>query len=340
MSYERIAAGQWVMKEGDPSNDKFYIILSGSVSVILSGSNVYAEQNLEAMEQENTNKGNNFENDQVIKGRQNDSKMKADKNYEVHQILANSEDFSSQEEVFNKVSRKSIAGIKLSEFGRAANFQHKNGRLTANLHSVRSQITQNLHPVDSNVNFPARDANSNYHIISKVLLEGESFGERALTNSAEKRSASILANTDSEFITLNKEDFLKFFNRFSLQNKKKAEFFKANVPGIDQVSSRKILEDLLYSVQQTDFVKGNILTLEEGIGDKIFFLAEGCCMVKKNLEDTRHQNTDLKSKLKKNNIVLNELGSGTIIGEELIFRPEKVYKYTVKVNMHYFFLDE
>lgn len=34
-TYERFDTGKFIFKEGDPSNNKFYIILSGEVAVIL-----------------------------------------------------------------------------------------------------------------------------------------------------------------------------------------------------------------------------------------------------------------------------------------------------------------
>ena len=70
MSYEFVPAGQFVFCEGDLSNDKFYIVLSGTVSVILkSDPNVFMKENIvqsfltkrimhqiEQLEQEDTEK--------------------------------------------------------------------------------------------------------------------------------------------------------------------------------------------------------------------------------------------------------------------------------------------
>lgn len=47
MTYEKVGPGEWIMEEGDVSNDKFYIILSGSVSIVLKNRNVYADENIE-----------------------------------------------------------------------------------------------------------------------------------------------------------------------------------------------------------------------------------------------------------------------------------------------------
>lgn len=49
MFYEKIPAGTWIMRQGDISNDKFYIVLSGSVSIILNNKNIYTEENMQEM---------------------------------------------------------------------------------------------------------------------------------------------------------------------------------------------------------------------------------------------------------------------------------------------------
>lgn len=185
---------------------------------------------------------------------------------------------------------------------------------------------------EMNAGTRVQDMIKHYHIINKILKEGESFGEKALTNPDARRGASILTNTDCEFIILYKDDFLKISNRFSLQNKKKIDFLKANVPDLDQVSSRAMFEDFMYSIQQVDLIKGNIVT-EEGVsGEKIYLLAEGQCTVHKTIEDPRPEELKLMYKQSFTNIQVNEIGPGTTIGEELIFSPEKCYKYTVKVD--------
>jgi CRP-like cAMP-binding protein len=35
LKYEYLVAGNYVFKEGDPSNDKYYVIIRGKVSVIV-----------------------------------------------------------------------------------------------------------------------------------------------------------------------------------------------------------------------------------------------------------------------------------------------------------------
>lgn len=170
-----------------------------------------------------------------------------------------------------------------------------------------------------------------YHIVNKVLQVGEAFGEKALTNPNAKRSASILTNSDCEFIILHKDDFLKIFARFSLHNKRKIDFLRANIPDMDQVSSRATFEDYMYSVQQLDLVKGNIITEEGYSGKKIYILAQGTCTVHKELPDRRPESLKMMTKPRFETIQVNEIGPGTMIGEELIFTTEKKYKYTVKV---------
>lgn len=46
MKYEYLPAGNIVFREGDPSNDKFYVILKGNVTVVKRhDGNVFVEQN-------------------------------------------------------------------------------------------------------------------------------------------------------------------------------------------------------------------------------------------------------------------------------------------------------
>ena len=63
MTYEKIPAATWIMREGDISNDKFYIVLTGSVSVIRNNKNIYTEENIQEMINAEEEK---LKNDQVI----------------------------------------------------------------------------------------------------------------------------------------------------------------------------------------------------------------------------------------------------------------------------------
>ena len=46
VTYEKISKGNYVFREGDPSNNKFYVILSGVISIIFkNNTNVFIEEN-------------------------------------------------------------------------------------------------------------------------------------------------------------------------------------------------------------------------------------------------------------------------------------------------------
>ena len=161
--------------------------------------------------------------------------------------------------------------------------------------------------------------------VLKVLRSGEAFGEAALLHSFRKRNATIITNTDSQFITLSKKHFVSIAQSFQKGNKDKLVFLKEVIPAVEKIRSNAILQDYLYSFKNLHLKKGMEVVREGQIGDQIYILAEGFCTVEKTQEEK-------EGPLDK--CPLTTVGPGSFIGDELLFGSTKQYKYTVKVKPH------
>ena len=376
MKYETIEKGTYVMKEGDPSNDKFYIILSGKASVIFKKEvNVYAQQNIEELRL--------LEEEQKSAQQLSPKKFKAGYSTRISQFATSVlEDQEKQAVEQNKDESPTIKRAKL--FKHAATSAIISNRLSSNTiepvkdeqnthepsmfspfrktpSTITSQFASNTDSgrnpkklsikttkseqmkralgqassVDKEGEIIQLDLNE-HGTINKILEIGNSFGEKALTNPGAKRSASIYTLSDCEFIILMKKDFMSVFNRFNKANNQKLAFLLATVPNLNKVNSRLILEDYMYSVQIADSIKGSKLTEQGKTGERVYFIANGHCILEKEVDIPNpepHKNILAK---RKTTVQVARLGPGAMIGEEILFGPkkDKRYRYTTTVILN------
>ena len=86
---------------------------------------------------------------------------------------------------------------------------------------------------------------SQYGILQNTLDSGESFGEKALVDPTIPRSATVIALTDVEVLTLCREDFLSISGRFDKEKNQKHAFLLKFVPFLDKINATTIIENLL-----------------------------------------------------------------------------------------------
>ena len=305
MKYERISAGQYIFQEGDLSNDKLYIILSGTVSIIFQKDrNVFIKENLKHEAVDNLESQGQGETPK--------------KN--IHRLEEINPAFKKVRAMVKSVVKFSLLNSRNKEktaysespISRASRSMLLNFNDTAQLNSSSKKRASKK----------IRDLQN---LLTKEYTTGESFGEKALTSKDAKRSASAFTKEDCEFIILMKEDYLKIVAKFNKENRFKMNFLLTNLPFIDRITSRFILDDFLYIFTAAYLNRGNTVTEEGKAGSRIYLLVEGECVVEKTLPGQ-----DLTAPRK---IFIAKIGPPTLIGEELLFAKQKTrtYSYGVKV---------
>lgn len=355
MKYESIPAGNYIFKEGDSSNDKFYIILSGRVSVVLkSDPNVFMEENRE------------FESELIpnrMRSQTKETKSLSSLNYEeTATILQTAEKTpitlnnldDTQVSAIRKISavartvarlsviqKRKRAGDEIIETEEEHNEKIKqevNHLKEAGKNAIQCEkgSFKDLDPettpqIGRKGSRKRRTHNLNPEIgvINKELREGECFGERALGSKEAKRMASILTNTDCEFIILLKKDYLNIMSQYNKENRLKLEFLKKHLPYVDKIVSASVLQDYSYIFQTEFLTRGNIVVQEGQDGERIYILVQGQISLQKKID---YENPLRKKKTSKTVLISNSC-TPTIFGEEILFEPKfrRKYKYTVKV---------
>ena len=368
MQYEFIKKGNFVMREGDASDDKFYIILSGKASVSFQkDKNVYAQQNIEELKR--------LDNEQ--QEAKSTPKHKVLFTKKISQFASNALDEAekrlnapSPEKTLNKtkffkptavgsILNRSLLGsmdspkhetletVETSPLKKASS-PTSNSAFSFNTDARKSfqklsVLTQKSEIFAKVLNESgATEATENsvedfslteHGTLSKILEQGSSFGEKALTNPGAKRSASIYTVTDCEFIVIMKKDFLAVYNRFSRANNQKLGFLLATVPHLDKVNSQHILEDYMYSIHIADAVKGSKLTEQGKQGERVYFIANGQCILEREVEiPNPSPEKNLLSK-QKTKVQVARIEPNTVFGEELLFglKKDRKYRYTATV---------
>ena len=167
----------------------------------------------------------------------------------------------------------------------------------------------------------------------KEIKEGEGFGDKALVERNNKRTASVLTNVNSEFIVILKEDYLNIINRFDKRKHAKMDFMKKSIPFLDSLASLEIWDDLFYLIKELDCNKEVVLCNENKIGHNIYFIASGQCSIEKNIaiKFKKGRNESEPIEVKK---TLATLGVGSCFGEELLLNKKVTkYKYSIVVRL-------
>ena len=368
MKYEYVPAGKYVFKEGDASNDKFYIILSGKISVILkSDANVFMNENRAPPVEEKKSATRVASKEQI---REPESPMSALKDEDVKfsrkksidkgtiKSLSSIQSTSPTQSLTslptaNRIRKLSVFARSVVRFSTIAKKKNEVIQETEEEHKqkIKSQVDRlkeiankasegrtiiQQDPSDSkkktNKKKLKRENTLKIELgtINKEMKEGEAFGEKALSSKDAKRSASILTNTDCEFIVVMKRDYINIMGRYNKEDRLKMEFLKNNLHYIDKISSSMVLQDYLYIFHTEIYHRGNTV-IEEGIvGKKVYMLVQGQIGLEKKVD---HEGTFDCIKSTKS-VQVASLFAPATFGEEILFDGRDKYKYTVKVTLY------
>ena len=136
----------------------------------------------------------------------------------------------------------------------------------------------NVHPRDEGLK-----TLGNLGVIVDTMTRGHFFGEKAL-QSDQKRGATIFLNEDCEFLVITKDVFDDIRKNYDKTKNKALNFIKQTFPNIEFITSRKVLENLYYIMDEKIYEKGSPI-IEEGVSDEKFYLIyDGECEIYKNIE--------------------------------------------------------
>ncbi|KAL4449708.1 hypothetical protein ABPG74_008081 [Tetrahymena malaccensis] len=247
MQLETYQKGQPIIKQGEPSNNKFYVIAKGSVVIVkATDTNVF----------------------QVVQ----------------QQDEAKKETQTKQKK--EKEQPQDVLAIEIQKYGKEIN----------------------------------------------TLKQGQGFGEAAIIESdprKAKRGATILAREDqTQLIIIMKREFQKFKDTFSSQGKEKAQILTSLIPQLKLINSTQTRDDLIFYFQEEGGLRGQQLTVEGKIGDKLFVLKDGQLEIKKNYVNQKNIYYHDVQKLK-----ISSLSNPSFFGEEILYDNEdKPYNYTITIS--------
>jgi len=166
-----------------------------------------------------------------------------------------------------------------------------------------------------------------FGFVLNSLTQGESFGEKALLGEGGKRTATVVATTDVQLMIIKKRNFLEITQKFNLEKEKKRRFLMNVLPFLNTIRSITNLENLMYCFKEENLILG-FCVIEEDSFDregKIYFLLEGRCRVERKYYQIINDITKVI------NCQITEVSDESIIGEEILFEEQPLYKYTVTV---------
>jgi hypothetical protein len=98
----------------------------------------------------------------------------------------------------------------------------------------------------------------------------------------------------------------------------KRNFLYKVMPSLDDIHADKYVEDIIVNFANSEYSKGQRITEQDEVHEKLYFLREGSCLVEYKTSPGR-------------TVKLVEIGVGSIVGEECLFSSENKSTFTTIV---------
>jgi len=324
--YERFDAGKVVFQEGDESNGKMYIIYKGEVSIVKKQIDDFMAKNLQ-----------NIALTDELATPTSITPIKKDKS-DITRVSDTKLFLTEDSECPTPVDKgKLYWNILRPVIGATASRRNSVKGSPINSHSRRSSIIQSPRTPRRGSFFVAETETldtiiSKYGKIIDKIGKGGFFGERALASKV-NRSATIVTNTECEFLTVSAELFAFIKARFERSNTLKLNFMLDFFPNLDQVTNKKMIEALIYLLEERTFNLNNSIITEGTKSKEFFILFEGHCDVYKEAiieKPPSNPHIPLAKTKTKESVKLCTLFPGVFFGDEILFNSTSQYEYTVK----------
>lgn len=140
-----------------------------------------------------------------------------------------------------------------------------------------------------------------------------------------------MTNEITEFLVLNKDDYLNTINKYDKTRSEKQEFMKKNIPYLDKINSPEIWDELFYTLRSYVYPRDTLLGDEGEVGRNVYFILEGFCVLEKTLDiPLAKEKTNDKQEYATIKKIVTTVGAGNSIGEEVMIGDHR-YKYCIKV---------
>lgn len=161
------------------------------------------------------------------------------------------------------------------------------------------------------IKIPEKDLTTYTEIM--LLHPGAAFGEIALETS-KPRGASASCVRDSQFLVLNKKDYLKYLQRTVSASKQDLISFLQVMPVFRNIS-KMALTKLTYSITERSYNKEQPVFRENDQSGNIYIVREGECAVCQNLI-RQNRSFGIRKVAKSGVFTAKKVGPGTMMGEE------------------------
>jgi len=361
MIYEKYPPGSLILTEGDKSNNKFYVVLSGEVSILIRNSeNVFISENLQKKYLSKMNKERlsvqapptpslDAIERKANSIAQNDLNSNEDNDYEDKLTESQKKEDVKDRVLFKKT--KTVIGMKIA----ISPLQRKKHSLMPGILSsqtikmesnkempnIEEEDDQFFNQKEKHHETPLVPILPFFHLgkeavlqklkemgyTNKELYKGEGFGEVALLDSKARRTATVLALSQVELIVILKKDFLLIRQKFSNEYKGKKKFLVDVLPFLKMINSSSTLDNLIFCFKEARLNgRQKVISEQDPNPEKIFFLMKGKCKIEKKFKFYDDGLTQSKT------IHICDVDYKGIFGEEILFETDQErYQYTVTV---------
>ena len=320
LQYEHFEPGSIIMKQGEISNKKIYLILSGSAQGRIQNKNFNKrEEDLpKRMETQRTLNMKNSGNIKAYAKYSFSNTASASRRGSVSPDVRESQNLLTPEESLKSPSKT---------------------RLRTKTESKKVSDD----PANMYLDSPGAEEVNEHKLLQlfgKPVCEfnkGDHFGEQALL-SLSKRTATIIATNDLVLLSFKQQQF-QSANRENNEIKQViAQALLKILPSLD-IAENSVVRDHLVSIADVnEYPYGKKLTNEGDVGEDFYFLIQGHCeLIKTLIYDKSERLKGINplyglTKTAKEEVIISTVEKGTLIGDEIIFDDQEIYRYSVRVS--------
>jgi len=317
LEYEHFEPGSIVMKQGEISNKKIYLILSGCAQGRIQNKNFNKRED-DLPKKMETQRTGNMKNIKALAKYSFSNTGSNSRRGSVSPDVRESQNLLTPEESLKSPSKT---------------------RLRTRTESKKVSDD----PANMYLDSPGAEEVSEFKLLQLFgkpvceLNKGDHFGEQALL-SLSKRTATIIATTDLVLLSFNQQHF-QSANRENNEIKQViAQALLKILPSLD-IAENSVVRDHLVSIADVnEYPYGKKLTNEGDVGEDFYFLIQGHCeLIKTLIYDKSERLKGINplyglTKTAKEEVIISTVEKGTLIGDEIIFDEQGIYRYSVRVS--------
>ncbi len=343
IKYERVGAQRCIIRQGEFSDGKVYIVLSGELKVLINKDPKKVKALIEKTEEADTE-------DKEKEDTESPATPSTVVSIASPTLLQSPPVTVAQNTLkYTHRPRSSRRKTQSPELGNRTPVLSHSPTLRVESPAPQSKLKKEnptskikkKNKIRTEPIFVAQEELKAYGIMVGQLEKGDHFGERALFNN-HQRSASIITNSLVELLVLDRETFRHVMVGFQKAKSQILDYLSVTLPNLDKVLTKQVLEGLMYVADVRDFAFRTNLGIEGEPADQLYLIYEGQCELIKtviydNSENVSLATEELKSlyglkKTKKEDLVILNLERGSFIGEEICFDDKVMLNCTIRVS--------